>query len=122
MIHGVLRELFLNIFKNFVFSLCVLAFSYVFSSYARASDSSTEAGALCIDGDLCAGGGSSSLSRLAETLPEDSCPKFIIKQQILRDKKGSLTADSPDEICSSSTANSLNHFSYLTKLYSFSIY
>ena len=94
--------------KNKIMYLCAL-YLCAFSS-ARVVDSSTEASSLCIDGPSCAGGGSSSLSRLAESLPKDTCPKFIIEQQVLRDQKISLTTDSPDEICSTSTVNSLNHF------------
>ena len=88
--------------------LCTL-YLCAFSS-ARVVDSSTEAGSLCIDGPSCIGNGSSSLSRLTESLPKDVCPKFIIEQQVLRDQKISLTTDSPDEICSASTVNNLNHF------------
>ena len=94
--------------KNKIMYLCTLAFP--FSSVARVVDSSTEASSLCIDGPLCASGGSSSLSRLTESLPKDTCPKFILEQQVLRDQKISLTTDSPDEICSTSTVNNLNHF------------
>ena len=88
-------------------------------SSARVVDSSTEASSLCIDGPLCASRGSSSLSRLTESLPKDTCPKFIIEQQVLRDQKISLTTDSPDEICSTSTVNNLNHFKDAAELESY---
>ena len=87
--------------KNNLFYLCVLAFSY-----AKANNS-TEAGTLCLDGALCISH-TPSLSKLVESIPQ--CPQFILRQQILRDEKSSLTATSPDEICSSSTANTLNYF------------
>ena len=109
---------FINSFLSFksIEFICKFFFSFlvfsviVLSHISYAESSSTEAGALCIDGALCAGGGSSSVSRLVGSIPEDSCPKFIIKQQILRDEKGSLTTESPDEICSTGIANNLNHF------------
>ena len=94
--------------KNKIMYLCTL-YLCAFSS-ARVVDSFTEASSLCIDGPLCASRGSSSLSRFVESIPEDTCPKFIIEQQVLRDQKISLTTDSPDEICSTSTVNNLNHF------------
>ena len=81
--------------------MCVLALSY-----AKANNS-TEAGTLCLDGALCISH-TPSLSKLVESIPQ--CPQFILRQQILRDEKSSLTATSPDEICSSSTANTLNYF------------
>ena len=86
---------------------------------ASLEENSTEASSLCIDGPLCAGSGSSSLSRLTESLPKDTCPKFIIEQQVLRDQKISLTTDSPDEICSTSTVNNLNHFKDAAELESY---
>ena len=93
------------------------------SNFLLALDSinqrTTEASSLCIDDPLCAGGGSSSLSRLTESLPKDTCPKFIIEQQVLRDQKISLTTDSPDEICSTSTVNNLNHFKDAAELESY---
>ena len=87
--------------KNNIFYLCIYAFSYAFA------DNSTSAGALCIDGSLCISH-NSSLSRFVESIPQ--CPKFILRQQILRDQKSSLTTNSPDEICSNGIANNLNHF------------
>ena len=87
--------------KNNLFCLCVLAFSY-----ANANNS-TEAGTLCLDGALCISH-TPSLSKLVESIPQ--CPQFILRQQILRDEKSSLTTTSPDEICSSSSANTLNYF------------
>ena len=102
----------MRVIKKSVFSLCGFYFCglFAFSSSARVVDSSTEAGALCIDGPLCVRGGSSSLSRLVGSIPEDLCPNFIIEQQILRDKKSSLTTDSPDEICARKIGNFRNHF------------
>ena len=80
---------------------------FVLSAFpAAADDSSTEAGALCMDWSFCEEPHDPSLSRLTALAPltavisQGSCPKFIIEQQILRDKKSSLTADSPDEVCS----------------------
>ena len=74
---------------------------FVLSAFpAAADDSSTEAGALCIDTAFCTNE-SSNLSKIAKFVSANNpCPKFIIEQQILRDKKSSLTADSPDEVCS----------------------
>ena len=78
-------------------------------------ESATEAGALCVSSLLCEDS-DPSLSRLVEFAPitesisQNSCPQFIIKEQLLRDEKSSLTADSPDEICSSVTASSVDHF------------
>ena len=110
-----------SVFSLYTFSLCGFYFCglFAFSSSARVVDSSTEAGALCIDGPLCVRGGSSSLSRLVGSIPEDSCPKFIIRQQILRDKKSSLTTDSPDEICARKIGNFRSHFKDVGELESY---
>ena len=96
--------------KNNIFYLCIYAFSYAFA------ENSTEAGALCIDESLCISH-NPSLSRFVESIPQ--CPKFILRQQILRDQKSSLTTDSPDEICSTGTTNNLNHFENAHKLESY---
>ena len=100
-------------FLVYVFSLCVYTFSY-----AVADESATEATAPCLDGLLCADS-DPSLSRLVESIPEAPCPKFIIEQQVLRDSKSSLTTDSPDEICSTGVANSMNHFKNASELESY---
>ena len=87
-----------------------------------ANESATEATAPCLDRASCATGNDSSLSslsRLVESIPEAPCPKFIIEQQILRDSKSSLTTDSPDEICSTGVANSMNHFKNASELESY---
>ena len=93
-----------TIFINSLFFTLITAAGI---SYAEStSSSSTEAGALCMDWSLCEEPHDPSLSRLTALAPltasisQNSCPKFIIEQQILRDKKSSLTADSPDEVCS----------------------
>ena len=52
-------------------------------------------------------------------LTPPQCPKFIIKQQILRDTKSSLAVDSPNEICSIGIANNLNHFENAGELESY---
>ena len=96
--------------KNNIFYLCIYAFSYAFA------ENSTEVGALCIDESLCISH-NPSLSRFVESIPQ--CPKFILRQQILRDQKSSLTTDSPDEICSTGTTNNLNHFENAHKLESY---
>ena len=83
-----------NLFYLFVFAL----------SYAKANNS-TEAGTLCLDGALCISH-TPSLSKLVESIPQ--CPQFILRQQILRDEKSSLTTTSPNEICSVGTV--LNYF------------
>ena len=90
--------------------MCICAFSYAFA------ENSTEAGTLCINEALCTDH-NSSLSRLVESIPQ--CPQFILRQQILRDQKSSLTTDSPDEICSNGTVNNLNHFENAHKLESY---
>ena len=86
--------------KNHFFYLCVFVLSYALA------DHSTEVKALCMNGSLCVDH-SSSLSRFVEFIPQ--CPKFILRQQILRDKKSSPTTDSPDENCSIG-ANALSDF------------
>ena len=95
-----MKTIFIN---SLIFTLIVAADI----SYAEPiSNSSTEAGALCMDWSFCEEPHDPSLSRLTALAPltasisQNSCPKFIIEQQILRDKKSSLTADSPDEVCS----------------------
>ena len=103
----------------YVFVLCAYTFSY-----AVVNESATEATAPCLDRLSCADSDSSlsslsSLSRLVESISENPCPKFIIEQQILRDSKSSLTTDSPDEICSTGAANSMNHFKNASELESY---
>ena len=95
-----MKTIFIN---SLIFTLIAAAdISYAEST----SDSFTEAGALCMDWSLCEEPHDPSLSRLTALAPltasisQGSCPKFIIEQQILRDNKSSLTADSPDEVCS----------------------
>ena len=110
---------------SFIFNR-ILTFSYILTLsailtqkiFSLENSNDTEIGAICIDESLC--GTSSlfdpSLSRLSESIPEIACPKFIIEQQTLRDSKSSLTADSPDEICSTGVANSTNYFQNASEL------
>lgn len=98
------KSYFILYFSLFLFTHPIFPVDFLL-----ANNSKTEAGALCTNEALCTGTNrNSSLSRLVESIPQ--CPKFTIKQQILRDQKSSLTTDSPDEICSASTVNNLNHF------------
>ena len=96
-----------------IYLFCLLG--YVGLAYSQ--NSQTEAGAACIDGSTCADGQPSSLSKLAESLPQ--CPKFIIEQQTLRDEKGSLTASSPNEICLKGADSFNNHFKNAVELESY---
>ena len=57
----------------------------------------TEAGILCIEN--CSSEKNSLFLENISVLNQ-ICPEFIIKRQILRDHKSSLTTDSPDQICS----------------------
>ena len=103
--------------KNNILYLCVLTVAAFFSSTSFAE--STEAGSVCLDEALCAQNNNSALSRLLESLPDNQCPKFTLKQQILRDQQGTLLASSPDEICLKNADNFIHTFENARELESY---
>ena len=97
--------------------LCVFTVAAFFSSTSFAE--STEAGSVCLDEALCAQNNNSALSRLVESIPKNQCPKFTLRQQILRDQQGVLTASSPDEVCLKNSDSFIHTFENATELESY---
>ena len=103
--------------KNNICCLCILVFTGTFSSMSFAE--STEASSVCLDEALCAQNNNSALSRLVESIPENQCPKFTLRQQILRDQQEILTASSPDEVCLKNSDSFIHTFENATELESY---
>ena len=103
--------------RDNVFYLCILIFVTAVFGMSVVADESTEAGAFCIDENVCTDSRFSPLSSLTELT--DICPKFTIKQQILRDNVSSLTADSPDEICLKGADHFTSYFENAEELESY---
>ena len=103
--------------RNNILYLCVFAVA-AFSSF-RVFAASTEAGSVCLDGALCTQNNNSSLSRLVESIPENQCPKFTLRQQILRDQQGNLLSSSPDEICLKNSDSFIRTFENARELESY---
>ena len=112
----VLLNMVKNKMKINILYLCVFV-GTVFSSSVSAE--STEAGSVCLDGALCTQNNNSALSRLVESLPENQCPKFTLRQQILRDQQGTLLASSPDEICLKNADSFIHTFENARELESY---
>ena len=106
-------------FFHYLGLVLVVIISFGAFSAVTAEDASIEASAICIDGEVCADGQPSSLSKFVESISANSCPQFIIEQQTLRDEKSSLTASSPNEICLKKADHFNNHFKDAVELESY---